>query len=216
MNWTVKIVLTVVAAVVVVAVALWLGRVHPKSAPAENASPSESVRSATTNRIVSTTGHPRGTNRLRHVVLAPGQAQTNVDANFEAKIEEILGSKDEPAEQGRKLFALFGHLPAETQAETAQHIANLLADEDYQPFGMQLADTNTASAVQDVIFADLLNRPNNVKLPLLLEVAKTPDHPKATEAKEMLQLYLETDYRDNWDMWKDKINEWLLKNPETP
>jgi len=48
--------------------------------------------------------------------------------------------------------------------------------------------------VLDVLMADALNRPNGVKLPLLLEVAQNPDNAKAGEAKDLLELYLDGDY----------------------
>jgi len=161
----------------------------------------------------------RGTNRIRHAVrpvMVVSSTETNVIADWETKIDEILNSKDEPDEQGRQLFAIFDRFPPEGQAEAAQHIANLLADEDYLPFGLRLADTNTLPEVQEVIFADLLGRPNKLKLSLLLEVAKTPAHPKAEESKELLELYLEKNYDDDWDTWTDKIAEWLKDNPDSP
>ena len=34
----------------------------------------------------------------------------------------------------------------------------------------------------DVLTTDLLNRPNSIKLPIILEVAKTQGHPKIEEA----------------------------------
>ena len=58
------------------------------------------------------------------------------------------------------------------------------------------------------------NRPNAVKLPLLLQTARVPDHPLATEAKEILELYLEEDYGTNWDKWQQEIERWLKENPD--
>ena len=65
-----------------------------------------------------------------------------------------------------------------------------------------------------VLIADLLNSPNATKLPLLLEVAKDPQHPKAVEAKDLLELYLEEDYGQNWEQWQAKTEKWLKDNPD--
>ena len=58
------------------------------------------------------------------------------------------------------------------------------------------------------------NRPNTLKLPLLLEVARDAQHPKAGEAKGLLALYLEADYGQDWNQWQSKIEDWLKENPE--
>ena len=62
--------------------------------------------------------------------------------------------------------------------------------------------------------SDALNRPNSLKLPTLLEVARTTQHPKAGDAKEMLGFFLDTDYGDDWPKWQEKLAEWLKENPD--
>ena len=73
-------------------------------------------------------------------------------------------------------------------------MSNLLADAEYAPLGKFLKDSKLPEPVLDVLIVDVLNRPNGLKLPLLLEVAREPQHPKAAEAKDLLELYLEEDY----------------------
>ena len=148
--------------------------------------------------------------------MAVIEAKTNTAAppNWNVLIDTVLTSEAEPGEKGATLLALMPRVPPEQQAEAAQHVANLLADEDYDQFGLQLVNTNTPTDVQIVIFADVVNRPNTIKLPLLFEVAKTPEHPKAAESKELLELYLQTDYGNDWELWKTKISDWLKKNPD--
>jgi hypothetical protein len=53
-----------------------------------------------------------------------------------------------------------------------------------------------------------------VKLPLLLDVAREPQNPKATEAREILELFLEEDYGDDWAKWQAKMQEWIANNPD--
>jgi len=120
----------------------------------------------------------------------------------------------EPGVKAKQLLELLPRIPEAGQAETAQHIANLLADEDYPAFGAWFTNTNTAVAVQEVVLADLLNRPNAIKLPLLLEAVRTPQHAKATEARELLELYLEKDYGSDWEAWQKALEDWLRENPD--
>lgn len=211
MKW--KILIIVVLAAGLVAVALRLGRLTFS----EPAGQTEVTNDGGTNQAKrKRVRPPRDPNQAGNADDLANASQTNQFSNWETYVDDILASTNEPAEQGRRLFALFGSFPPEGQVETAQHIANLLSDDDYQPFGLQLADTNTLAEVQEVILADVLNRPNKVKLPLLLEVAKSPGHPKADEAKELLELFLENNYREDWQMWSDKITLWLQQNPDTP
>jgi len=56
-----------------------------------------------------------------------------------------------------------------------------------------------------------LNRPNSVKLPQLLQVTQNPDHPKADEAKDLIELYLD---EDDPAKWPDKMQQWLKENPD--
>lgn len=142
-------------------------------------------------------------------------AGTNAISNWETLLEEMLADETrEPHAKGKQLLELLPRIPAAGQAETAQHIANLLADEDYAALASYFTNITTSIEVQDVILADLLGRPNSVKLPVLLDAARTPDHPKATDAREMLELYFEHDYGTDWDAWRSKMEEWLKSNPD--
>jgi hypothetical protein len=114
----------------------------------------------------------------------------------------------------KELFAMFPRLPADGQVEIAQHLSNLVEDEDYAPLGKLLENPKLPEDVLDILMADLLNRPNATKLPMFLELAKTPDHAKAEEAKDLLELYLDEDYKTDWAKWDEKMKEWLKENPD--
>jgi hypothetical protein len=62
--------------------------------------------------------------------------------------------------------------------------------------------------------ADALNRPNSLKLPVLLQVASAAGNPKADEAKELLQLYLDEDDGADWPKWQARMQQWLKENPD--
>lgn len=77
-----------------------------------------------------------------------------------------------------------------------------------------LTNADLPENVLDVLLDDVLNRPNSLKLPALLEVARSAQHPKAAEAKDFLELFLEEDYGADWDKWQAGMEQWLKENPD--
>ena len=155
--------------------------------------------------------------RSQETKSAPAEISTATNsqiADWEEKIDEVLRSDAGTADKAAKILDMFLRLPKDGQVEAAAHAANLLPDSDYPALGRYLADTNTPAGALDVLMADLLNRPNSLKLPQLLEVARAPDHPKAGDAKGLLTLYLDHDYGTNWDAWQEQLAAWLAKDSE--
>ena len=139
---------------------------------------------------------------------------TNLMPDWEDQIGQILGDDAKVEEKANRLLELFPRLPEAGQVEAANHISNLLADENFEQFGGYLTNAKTWASVQDVILADVLNRPNAIKLPLLLQTARTPDNAKAGAAKETLERYLGGDYGADWNKWKQEMEKWLKENPD--
>jgi len=135
-------------------------------------------------------------------------------ADWESRLDDILGSDSDETQKAKQMLAIFPRLPEEGQVEAAQHLSNLLADAEYAPLGKFLKDSKLPEPVLDVLIVDVLNRPNGLKLPLLLEVAREPQHPKAAEAKDLLELYLEEDYGTDWNKWQAKLEQWIKDNPD--
>ncbi len=153
---------------------------------------------------------PSVTNTLTQATPGPG----NLITNWEDRIDDILGAEGEEAEKANQMLAMFPRLPEDGQVEVAQHLSNLVSDEDYAPLGQYLTNSALPEAVLDVLLSDLLNRPNSTKLPLLLELAQNPQNPKSSEAKDLLELFLEEDYGTDWATWQAKMTEWLKENPD--
>jgi hypothetical protein len=112
------------------------------------------------------------------------------------------------------MLEMFPQLSPEAQEEVAHHLSNLVPDEEYAPLGNYLTNAALPEAVLDVFLEDVFNRPNSVKLPRLLEIASNPQHPKAAESKDVLELFLEEDYGTDWNKWRTKMDEWLKNNPD--
>jgi len=213
MSSTAKILATL--AIIAVVVAIWVGSLR-RAEPAPQTAPSSVAETRPFKSNTSSFFTRSGTkSRATNVAVAEGSvANTNLMTDWEDRVDRILGDDSEVGEKARKMLELFPHFPEAGQVETAQHIANLLADEEYPKFGSYLTNSHTPTSVQDVILADVLNRPNGIKLPLLLETARNPDNAKAAEAKEMLELYLEDDYGTDWNKWQQKMESWLKENPD--
>ena len=149
------------------------------------------------------------------VTLPPVQVNpTNQVTDWEEKLETILGSEGEERQKVKQLLELFPRISGEGQVEVAQHLSNLVEDQDYEALQKLLLDARLAEDVLDVLIADILNRPNGIKLPTLLDVARTPGHSKAEEAKDLLELYLEEDYGADWNKWQSSMEQWLKDNPD--
>jgi hypothetical protein len=151
------------------------------------------------------------------VITVPAATATNslsTITNWEDKLDDILVSETDDTNKVAELLRMFPALPEDGQVEVAQHLANLIEDEEYGPLGQLLKNPKLAEPVLDVLLGDLLNRPNAEKLPLFLDLARIPDHPKAGEAKDLLELFLDEDYGSDWPKWQQKMQEWLKENPD--
>lgn len=149
--------------------------------------------------------------QLRNFATVTNTPSTN---DWEEKIDDIIGSDDPDTNKVTKLYALFPKLPPDGQEEVAQHLSNLVDDEDYAPLGEMLKNNKLPEGVLDELLADVLNRPNNLKLPLLLSVASDANNAKHDEAKDLLELYLGEDYGSDWNSWGQHMTNWMQQNPD--
>jgi hypothetical protein len=209
----------VIAGVVVVAILLWVdNRESRVSAPQATEAPVP-PRSAEPRRTTVLPDHfrnptPEPITNENPPNVSPVVSSTGLITNWEDRVDEIIGPEGNESEKVKQLLEMFPHLPEDGQVEVAQHLSNLVPDENYEPLGKILKDAKMPEAVLDVLLADLLNRPNSVKLPTILEVASNPQNPKASEAKDLLELFLEEDYGADWPKWQAKMDEWLKENPD--
>ena len=216
-----------ILAVVAVVVCLFLGLKSMKSRSTAPNEPVTEVETAGTENDLP--GKLETSPNANPIQPAPGttaQAETTSPtaaatdpgamAEWEQKIDDALVSGKDEAETGRAILEMFPTLPPEGQISAAEHIGNLLANEDYAPFAGYLTNSATSTDVYEIIFADLLNRPNNIKLPMLLEVARNGKPEQATEAKDFLEVFIGEDYGTDWNTWQVKVAEWLKENPDEP
>ncbi len=212
------IAVAIVAGVLLVAIALSRrGSKGPETDPQVSVAEPAPPAPAETSRPPFFTKRPRRQPAHRTALGQPVEGSaiaTNVIPAWEDKLDEILGSTGPEADKARQMLELFPQLPADGQEEVAQHLSNLLSDQDFGLLHAHLTNAALAENVLDVLLDDVLNRPNSLKLPALLDVARSAQHPKAAEAKDFLELFLEEDYGDNWDKWQTRMQEWLKDNPD--
>ena len=136
-----------------------------------------------------------------------------VVTNWQAQVSQVLSSHSPAPDQGNTLVAMLPQTPAEGQVDVAQHASRLLSDASFASFGSQLTNAATPAAVRRVVFADLLSRPNSVKLPWLIEVAKSPVDNQSGEALLILKSILREDYGTDWKAWRERAVIWMMENP---
>jgi hypothetical protein len=115
------------------------------------------------------------------------------------------------ANTAQALINLLPDLTKSGQTECAEHISNLLSDEEY-PRALQIWE-NPASdpEVLKVFAADLMNRPARVMMPAMLRAIKMLNHPYHEEAKRTMQILLDQDHGDNTPQWESAMNAFLEK-----
>ena len=230
MNTGTKVVGAVTVAVIMIGASIWLGRQNQRPSGNEpDPSPIPSPASPATNTAYPSPSGTRPTPPIPQssppttVPIAVSTQSANVTlaatntglvTDWNEKIDEALKSGVDDRAAAQSLLKLFPKFPPEGQAEAVQHISNLLPDADYPELGKLMEDATLSEDVLDELIMDLLNRPNKIMLPELVKVAKNPQHAKASEAKDFLELYLEEDYGSDWNLWRVKVDEWLKANPE--
>jgi len=171
------------------------------------------VRAAT---VVDDTQSPTSP-RSPHYVGAytvPLTAADHLAGSAPGQVGEVLASSASSAAKAQALLTLFPQLPAAAQPAAAHHIVNLLPDTSYASFAGNLTNATAAVEVRAAIYADLLQRPNAIKLPWLLAMARSPGVSQAGEAARLLQATLREDHGANWNVWSERIQAWLEAHPE--
>jgi hypothetical protein len=130
---------------------------------------------------------------------------------WELKIDDALRSNAEPAAIAQVLLQQVPSIPGEGQLSSARHIVNLMPDKDYLSVLPYVRNTKLDPGFQEVIVAESLNRPDAVKLPLLLAAAQTPNHPMAEIAKSTLAFLLDANFENDWGRWETAVKEALAK-----
>lgn len=106
---------------------------------------------------------------------------------FFSNLERIRDLEAPLGETGVAAFkAMFDALDTDDKVSYAHHAANLIPDENIACLREILMDASESQEVLETIYYDLLNRPEEVKTPILSEVAELESHPLCEDARELI------------------------------
>lgn len=150
-------------------------------------------------------------------MAAPEAAsKSNEIPAWELKIDDALRSNADTAAIAQVLLQQVPSLPGEGQLASARHIVNLMPDKDYLSVLPYVRNAKLDQGFQEVVVSDAFNRPDAVKLPLLLAAAQTPKHPMAEIAKSTLGFLLDANFENDWGKWESAVKEALAKQQQPP
>jgi hypothetical protein len=109
---------------------------------------------------------------------------------WEDRLDQLLTAETDAATMVRGLVSSMRQLPPEAQEQYAAHAVNLCGDGQFGLLGEIYLNAQTPRAVTETIFSDLLNRPDEIKLPLLAKTLRNAAHPMAGRAEEILRTYI--------------------------
>lgn len=124
---------------------------------------------------------------------------------WELKIDEALRSQADHGAIAKQLLLQVPSMPPEGQQAAAQHIVNLMPDTDYLSVIPYVQNPNISKGFQETIVAESLNRPKEVKLPVLLSAARLPLHPMKDTALSVLSVLLGQNYGSDWAKWEAAV-----------
>lgn len=142
-------------------------------------------------------------------LIPPLPLQTG-ELAWEARIRSILSS--EKSTDVEKAIALFQLLPgiAPEGAETcAEEAVKRLPNSEYRHAQTAVSNPGTYGLALGVLFADLMERPDDLRLPTLVTIARNSTHPYAGPAHDNLELLLGQDFGEDWVRWDAAVREKL-------
>jgi hypothetical protein len=136
------------------------------------------------------------------------------ELEWEARVRRIRENPalDKRAQVTELLRLLSGGLPEEALESVAEEAVRGLENKDYAKATGLLVNPQTHGRVHAVLFADLVERPDPIRLPGLLAVAKVQGHPFGKVAAEDLELFLGINHGGNWARWEEAIRLFLAKS----
>jgi hypothetical protein len=130
------------------------------------------------------------------------------------EIGSILESSEDDRAKAKRLLELALAHPDEESLEAVNHAVNLVTDADYEILRTTLTNARSPEIVMDPLLADVLSRGNTLKLPTLVAIARQPDHLRATEARDLLELHIGEDHGTNWTAWLEAARVHIAEHGE--
>ena len=107
---------------------------------------------------------------------------------FDGLVKLQNEGKRPTAKQVADFKAAFDKLSDETKLENIPHAQNLFTDDSIEYLTVILFDTKEPTDVLSSIYHDLLNRPEELKMPIIKKLAADKSHPLSEEALDLLVM----------------------------
>jgi hypothetical protein len=142
-------------------------------------------------------------------LIPPLPLQTG-ELAWEARIRSVLShEKATDAEKARSLLQLLPTMPAEGAETCTEEAVKRLPNDEYRHAQAFVTNPGTYGLALGVLFADLMERPDNLRLPTLATIARNATHPYAGPARDNLEFLLGQDYGSDWARWEAAVREKL-------
>lgn len=176
---------------------------EPESPPPVKPTVAETKVPRTANAIPTT----RMTNR-------PGTVATEPAPEWNTKLKSILGSNANPAQKVQQLKEFLAGLPDPDAEQAVQALTLSVSNEAFGFIKPLVVDPTLPEPVRDEFMVDVLNRPNSIRVPIFLELARNPDHPDNEDAYDMLEIFTNQKLGADWAAWDKAVPAWLKENPD--
>lgn len=172
-------------------------------------------RTRGTGAAVPTTATPLESGGDVEPGLPPILLGSRSGAPWEKTIDAIADRTDlSDAGKARFLIQMLPGLPNEAVTKAAEDAVTRLADADYRSVLLPtLTNPKTHGMAMSVLFADLMQRPDSIALPILVSIAEDSKHPYSESARDNLQFLLKQDFGDDWLKWNEAIRV-HLRSPQ--
>ena len=107
---------------------------------------------------------------------------------FDGLVKLQNEGKSPTAKQVADFKAAFDRLSDEVKLENIPHAQNLFTDASIEYLTVILFDTKEPKDVLSSIYYDLLNRPEELKMPIIRKLAADKSHPLSDEALDLLVM----------------------------
>lgn len=121
-------------------------------------------------------------------------------------VETIIADADlPPLQKAQRLLDTTDHLSGKAALEACDFALLCLDDERYEPAFEKLSAEHVSLEIKGAIMADLMERSDFLRLPLLVQLASQTAHPFSEDARVELVTVLGDDYGSNWLGWSDGV-----------
>ena len=135
---------------------------------------------------------------------------------WKAKLDRILASGGSSEQKLSDLKDMLSKLEEAEAEEAVQALTGMVQNEGYGFIKPLAVDPTLPEPVRDEFMVDMMNRPNSIKMPLFLEIARNPNHPDNDSAQHSLEAFTGLKYGADWTSWEKGIEAWLKENPDRP